>query len=242
MIKRFTTLWRRKQRARKLGTRFKRASSFSLPKEIRLGNKAVNLSLPEDCGTQTAFIDILLDDCYRLEKLPDQIDTVLDIGSHAGLFSLAARIRWPHATIHAYEPNAALKRHWAHQSSQAFFSVYQEAVGCDSGWVNLLTSENSVQIRTLMSDSGTIHQTAFNEVLRRLGGQADLVKLDCEGAEWTILQEKHAWRSVSFLTMEFHLWAGYTIQELEERISNLGFRLNYLEITGPDFGILSASR
>ena len=35
---------------------------------------------------------------------PDGVASVLDIGAHAGLFSVAARIRFPEAEIHAYEP------------------------------------------------------------------------------------------------------------------------------------------
>jgi FkbM family methyltransferase len=240
--KRLVTLWKRKQRARRLGFHFGRAAGFVPPSEIQLGTKRLHLSLPDDGGTRTAFIDVLLDDCYRLREIPDDVQKIVDIGCHVGLFSIAARKRWPQAVIHAYEPNAALKSHWEHHAGQAGFSIYPEAVGIDAGSVALVPNPDSVQVRTVQNGNGTIHQVAFREVLARMGGNVDLVKLDCEGAEWPILQDKTCWENVRFVTMEFHLWAGYTLDELKACISKIGFRVGYLEVTGADFGVLVANR
>jgi FkbM family methyltransferase len=241
-IKRIVTLLKRKQRARRLGFRFKRAAAFTPPSEIQIGTKRLSLSLTDDGGTRTAFIDVLLDDCYRLHELPDDIHKVVDIGCHIGLFSIAARNRWPQAVIHAYEPNAALKSNWEHHAIQAGFSVYGEAVGITSGSVALAHNADSVQVRTVETGNGTIHQIPFRDALARLGGNADLVKLDCEGAEWPILQDEEPWKQVRFLTMEFHLWAGYTLEELKACLSKIGFQIRRLEVTGPDFGVLLAGR
>ena len=75
-----------------------------------------------------------------------------------------------------------------------------------------------------------------------MAGEVDLVKLDCEGAEWEILEDDAAWRSVRNLAMEFHLWAGYTVEELRSRITQLGFRISYLKMTGPNFGLLRGTQ
>lgn len=241
-IKRFVTLWRRKQHARRLGFYFKRAAAFALPSEIQIGTKLLHLSLPNDGGTRTAFVDVLLDDCYRLQELPDDVQNVVDVGCHVGLFSIAARNRWPKAMIHAYEPNAALKHYFEHHAAQAGFSVYPEAVGLTSGRVALVPNADSVQVRTVEADNGGIPQVSFNNALARLGGSVDLVKLDCEGAEWSMFQDEESWRQTRFLTMEFHLWAGYTLEELKARLSKMGFKIRHLEVAGPDFGVLLASR
>jgi FkbM family methyltransferase len=242
IVDRFNLLKKRKKQARKLGFNFKRAAEFVLPSQIQIGSIYLNLSLPADNGTRTAFIDVLLDDCYFLREFPDDIQTVIDIGGHAGLFSIAARNRWPLAVIHTYEPNGALKENWGKHAKQANFSVYEEAVGEVAGKVSLIPNEDSVQVRTAETTDGLVRQIALRSAVARLGNTVDLVKLDCEGAEWKILRDKEAWMKVRFLTMEFHLWAGYTVDELRERVSDLGFQIMHLQLTGPDFGILSAYR
>jgi FkbM family methyltransferase len=242
MIRRFGVLLKRKSRARQLGFHFRRAAEFALPAEIQVGTVPLRLSLPDDSGTRTAFIDVLLDDCYFLHEFPDDVKTVIDIGGHVGLFSIAARNRWPHAVIHTYEPNGALKERWEKHASQARFSVYEEAIGEISGKVSLVPNEDSVQVRTAETANGLVKQTAFRNAIAKLGDSVDLVKLDCEGAEWAILRDKETWAKVRFLTMEFHLWAGYSLEELKSRVCDLGFQIKRTQITGPDFGILSAFR
>jgi FkbM family methyltransferase len=219
-----------------------RAAEFTLPSEIQVGTVPLRLSLPDDGGTRTAFIDVLLDDCYLLHQFPDDVGTVMDVGCHVGLFSIAARNRWPNAVIHAYEPNGMLRERWEKHATQAKFFVYEEAVGDVSGTVGLIPNEDSVQVRVTETADGSVKQIAFRKAIARLGDQVDLVKLDCEGAEWSILRDEETWKKVRFLTMEFHLWAGYTLEELKLRISNLGFQIKYLQMTGSNFGILSAYR
>jgi len=242
LLTRVSVLWQRKQRARQLGFRFQRAAGFVLPSEICIGSRHLHLHLPNDGGTRTALVDVLLDDCYRLRELPDDVRSVVDIGCHAGLFSIGARNRWPKAVIHAYEPNSAVKNCYERHAAQAGFKVYPEAVGLLSGRVSLVPDADSVQVRAAETNNGDIPQVAFREVLARLGEESDLVKMDCEGAEWQILRDDDSWQKVRFLTMEFHLWAGYTLDDLRSRITSLGFRIRHCEMTGKDFGLLLAGR
>jgi Methyltransferase FkbM domain len=74
------------------------------------------------------------------------------------------------------------------------------------------------------TELGNIAQCAFAEAVTRLG-QVDLLKLDCEGAEWAILSDPAPWRSVRSLVMEYHLWAkpNSTTQELETALRYHGF-------------------
>jgi hypothetical protein len=88
-------LWKRKQRARQLGVHFKRAAGFVLHAKIAFGIKQLDLSLPNDGGSRIAFIDVLLDDCYRLEELPDDLQTVVDIGCHAVVLHCRSKLLAP---------------------------------------------------------------------------------------------------------------------------------------------------
>jgi len=205
-------------------------------------SRTARLNLPGDGGTKTAFVDVLMDDCYRLRTFPKTTRTVLDIGAHAGLFSIAGRLAFPNAKIHAYEPNPQMLPFLSNQAETAHFSFFGEAVGLAEGRISLDSGADSVHTRTHRTEQGEIHCTSFASAVARLGGAVDLVKLDCEGAEWEILKDEKTWKDVSNLTMEFHLWAGYTIEELKARIVQLGFEVRHCNLCGKDFGLLQAIR
>jgi FkbM family methyltransferase len=109
--------------------------------------------MPPEHGVRTAFTDIFLDYCYGLELLPPSISSVMDIGAHIGLFSVAARLRFRHATIHAYEPNPNLRKYLESNAQIAHFSPFYEAVGVTDGRVRLVQEGESVMARTIQSSS-----------------------------------------------------------------------------------------
>ena len=200
------------------------------------------LHLPKDHGATIAFLDILLDDCYGLRAFPGEVAAVLDIGAHAGLFSLAARMRFPAAQIHAYEPNPHMYSFLVQQAEVACVSLFGEAVGLSEGRVTLDFGEDSVQTRVVHDPHSAIRCASFAEAVARLSKVPILVKLDCEGAEWEIFRDTATWRAVRFLTMEYHLWAGYTLAELRQRIDSMGFVIKSLSDTDAEFGVLTAQR
>ena len=229
-------------RARQLGIRYFRDRSWKAPVTIRVNGQRVEMLLPNDKGTEIAFKDIFLNDCYELESLPKNIASVVDIGAHVGLFSLAARIRFPRAEIHAYEPNRQMLPFLAQQSAVGQFSVFSEAVGFERGQVSIKPGEDSVHARVVHDSESSIPSISFTEAIRRVKNEPILVKLDCEGSEWEVLRDAITWQRVRYLTMEYHLWAGYTLVELVRQIESLGFVIKSLTDTEDTFGILVAQR
>lgn len=242
VIKRIRQHLIRRHAAAALGFDFRSSASFRVPSHVRVMGTKKEVQIPADHGSKIAFIEVLLDDCYGLRAFPDQIGAVLDIGAHVGLFSVAARTRFPGAQVHAYEPNARMHPFLARQSEIAGFSFFGEAVGLREGRVTLDLGEDSVQTRVIYDPQSAIKCTAFAEAIARLSRAPILVKLDCEGTEWEILHDAAAWQSVRYLTMEYHLWAGYTLVELTQQIEAMGFAIKSLSDTEADFGILTAQR
>lgn len=244
LIERTTRLWHRRSAARRLGTRFSRAASFTLPRTIRLNGRDVAIDVPDEHCQRVAFVELLLDDCYRLRPLAGRakIGTVIDIGANVGLFGLAARAAFPEATIHAYEPNLALRPALAHQAKSAGVKYFLEAVGRDAGFISLdVVPGGSVMSRSRSDPSGSIPQIAFSEALKRIGGHADLVKMDCEGAEWAILEDHESWRQVDFLTMEYHLAADQGHDAIVSALKRIGFAVRS-QMPATNFGLLLAER
>jgi hypothetical protein len=70
-------------------------------------------------------------------------------------------------------------------------------------------------------------------------GVVDVLKLDCEGAEWDIFSDPLPWAKVRNLCMEYHLWAkpNSTIQSVESVLRDLGFdRITIMPSTNGSWG------
>jgi FkbM family methyltransferase len=65
----------------------------------------------------------------------------------------------------------------------------------------------------------TVFVRSLASAVEALGG-ADLLKLDCEGAEWDLFETVDVWRRIAAITMEYHLWGeggGYGEYNYERR-------------------------
>jgi FkbM family methyltransferase len=171
------------------------------------------------------FIEVLLDDCYGTQDLHEPVETVLDIGANVGLFSVAARMAFPRATIHSYEPNSRIQHFLRNQAEWARFTCYLESIGKEEGKATLEIGSESGLTRSRLYPNGEVLQTSFQEAVARLGGRVDLVKMDCEGAEWDILQDTATWAHVRNLAMEYHLCPSYTHDDALRICEQLGFRI-----------------
>jgi FkbM family methyltransferase len=230
-------------RARQLGIRFNRARSFEIPKRIRLFGDDIAIGAPPQDTMKVCFIEVLLDDVYGLKHLRGKkIDTVLDIGANIGFFALAARESFPDAIIHAYEPNPAAIPYLESHAPAARCKVWPEAVGGMAGRVSL-TAADFVNVRSVCNAGGDIPQVSFETTLDRIGGHCDLVKLDCEGAEWDILRQRECWQDVDHLTMEYHFWnTDYGMDDVPRMLREVGFQVRRQFMLGKDFGMAWASR
>ncbi|MFN8493968.1 MAG: FkbM family methyltransferase [Caldilineaceae bacterium] len=242
MLTKQVTFIHRKLKARQLGVSFSRTTTFRPPTQVKIQGKAQTVSLPADHGTAVAFRDLLLDDCYGLKTCAKPIARVLDIGAHVGLFGLALRNFFPNALLHAYEPNPKLEQYLRAQAQTAHFDYFMEAVGLEDGKVTLAIDDNSVWTQSKVDPTGNVPQVAFRRALERLGGSADLVKLDCEGAEWQILQDEQAWQKVYNLSMEYHLWPNHTHDEIQATVQRLGFSIKKVVPVRNKYGLLLAER
>ena len=211
ILSRIITAVTRFQRARNLGFSFVRTKSFRPPSSITFLSKSLPLSLPDEDGVAELFRDIILDDEYWLESIPvDRVSTVLDIGANVGLFSLAARIRFPQSSIHAYEPNIQVKPFLDHQASTFDFMAIYEAIGIQDGRGSLVTNPGcDTTARVSPLEGGNVKITSLSKAMDRFDHRTvDLLKLDCEGYEHQIIDANGSdgpLKRCRFLSMEYHL-------------------------------------
>ena len=196
---------------------------------MRLDGKTVAVTAPDEFGARMDFLVCFIDDEYGLRRVNDAVATVVDIGSNVGFFSLAARDRFPGATIHAYEPNPRTLTYLARNAAAADVQVFPEAVGASAGsvWLEDVGDSNQARISDGAKAGTRVPQVPLTQVVDRLGGSIDLAKIDCEGAEWEMFQNPEPWRSIRLLRMEYHLWKRRTFAQVVDALSGLGFTTHH---------------
>jgi FkbM family methyltransferase len=213
------------------GVRFLRSSGFQI-RRLKIAGHPVTLSFPdgEEQVMNYEFKNILYDDCYGLRQIEGKVETILDVGSNLGFFSLAARSRFPDAKIHGYEPNPAIQSHLLNNTGGLSIKVHPEAIGARDGMIELKMDGGSLLGKAVASESGNIKKTAMAAAIERIGGKVDLLKLDCEGGEWEVFEERSVWTNIGRLTMEYHLWANpaMDVPGMVKTIRDLGFRITHL--------------
>lgn len=222
----FIVSFNRWRKASDIGVNYFRTKNFNFPNSILVHNKDRSLYFPNNSTYIELFRDIILDDEYKLSLFKDEnIQNIVDVGANLGMFSVAARIGFRDAKIHSYEPNpnniATLGKH----GKEFNFEIHEEALGLEAGKGQLaLTTTHDTSARIIKSDidTGVIVLSDLGTVINRFENQKiDLLKLDCEGAEFEILRNSDVLKNVRFITMEYHLPSNGSEAIMKDLISTL---------------------
>jgi len=214
--------------ARRFDVQFHRRASFRPPDKVVVNGKRIDLRFPLEEGVKWDFLAVFLEDAYGLAGCDQPVRAILDIGGNVGFFSLAAKHYFPKAVVHSYEPNPLAFEYAASQSQQCDFRLFPEAVGGHTGRVSMdfCAGLDSNLGRTKEDVRGSVPKIGLDEAIERIGGVVDLLKLDCEGAEWEMFREARCWKAIRELRMEYHLFMGESHADLVRALDTIGFQIN----------------
>jgi FkbM family methyltransferase len=185
----------------------------------------------------------LLECAIRMDYLQHGIqigkgDTVIDIGANFGAFSIvAAKHVGKGGRVFSYEPNpSAFARLLKNIQSNELTNIiaYNEAVGKQDGEVTLYLDRNSAFSTAYGKVDGhspsrlqsiKVKMRSMSSVLREAGGFVQLLKMDCEGSEYDILQSVSVdeFSAVSQVAMEVHEIPGFSKTIIPSILTALGF-------------------
>ena len=177
-------------------------------------------------GLLHTFKEIFMEECYMhglRHTIPRQ-PVIIDIGANAGFFTLFAASRFPDAEILSFEPIpsnfALLERNIGLNRDRCAVSLRQEAVAGHSGHVTMASED-----ARLIKVPCTTLQAIFDEHEIEY---CDLLKMDCEGAEYEIIlgcPEEYLMRVRQF-AIEVHQGpkTEYGAEYLKEYFHTRGFR------------------
>lgn len=199
-----------------------------------------------------SIYEVFIEDCYKLRSLNRIMpgDVAVDIGANIGAFSAAALKAG--ASVHAFEPQPetfkALKANLGLQQNGRW-KAHQSAVGSKKGTATLYFGKSPV-LATLHrglfpadnTDSVVVEMTTLQDIVSAMPGQRiDVLKMDCEGAEFDILENApdSAFSRIGRIILEFHEFDGHTGAQLATFLRGKGFTVE-LNRRGGNFGMMYA--
>jgi FkbM family methyltransferase len=173
----------------------------------------------------------------------------VDVGSNVGYSIIDWASRFPDARIEAFEPHPAhldrLRRTVALNGLKDRVTIHPQAAGTVSGTSELADMGVSSALVEGPACAAAKHKVVQVEVVdffEVIGNtRIDLLKLDCEGAEFDLLMDpRFAQLNVRNLVMEWHETPAHpkAEQDLSLRLRNLGWELQKLPetVSGPIHG------
>ncbi len=189
------------------------------------------------------FKEIFMENCYTRGlgmPVPDS-PTIIDVGANAGFFSLFAASRFRDARILSFEPIESNFRQLGRNrdlNRACNMSCFAQAVFGHSGEILLsyLPEAGFTTSATILGKSSNDDITVqvpcitLDEIFKDNGlKNCDLLKMDCEGSEYSILYNyprEHLSR-ISQMAIEVHQGSGpeQNVEVLTEYLSGAGFQV-----------------
>ena len=194
---------------------------LNMIREYKFGRQVLKLNLKSEAD-ESVFHEIFVDRDYMVvdDVVSEASGIILDIGAHIGLFSMYARGLNDNVKIFAYEPApenfAAMKSHLKDNKIDGVVAKNVAVTGGDGEAILFLNEDShNHSIWNLFGDDKlkqvkvpTVSMSKiFERDLAKQGVEfCDLVKMDCEGAEFEILEamEEGVFKKIGAFYIEYH--------------------------------------
>lgn len=177
---------------------------------------------------------------YRLNNTYAVHDVIIDIGCHIGSFADEVLSRGA-GSCHCYEPDPELFK-LASQNLSSYGNraiMFNAPVWGRQELVNFVRAESlqNTGVGRVWGHGGSpVATVAFDDVVLKAanGGRVRLLKLDCEGSEWSILQDATTLSLIDEIVGEWH--ENFISQAVKERSAfTVGRELLRLILKGAGF-------
>jgi FkbM family methyltransferase len=214
------------------------------PYTARLKN-GLSFSLQPRCGDWFTLLECAVRmDYFRHGIAVHEGDTVVDVGANFGAFSITASRRVGESgRVFSYEPDPLVFERLQQNirlNRCRNVTAFNEAVGADDGKVDLFIDRKSAFSTTYAevdgrryggADRTAVAMRSIASVIGLAGPSVALLKIDCEGAEYDILERltPEAAARVGQVAVELHHVPGRSVDSVPPRLAALGFDVRATE-------------
>ncbi|MBI2634103.1 FkbM family methyltransferase [Candidatus Peregrinibacteria bacterium] len=205
-------------------------------KEKKIVYNGVSLLVNMESDADASVLnEIFVEREYRILEpiIQNSKGVVVDIGAHIGLFCLYVRAFNRDVKIYAFEPGSGnfqlLKKNLKRNHFEKNIIAKNLAVAGEEGTCELYLSPDSHNHSLLKFGTklGTekVGAVSLSKILDKTG-VVDLIKMDCEGAEFEIIRslKKHDFERVKNFYLEYHK---YSPELNEEEIKDILMKNSY---------------
>ncbi len=216
------------------------------------------VSCPNRIGAMAPVFEIFVYDSYHLREfsqqtIPNHPLTILDVGAHVGAFSLAMLEKFPTCRCICCEPSPKtfqyLRKNIERNGVQERVQLIEAAVLAEDRETALFegkdgSAKNSVLIPLDGGKTCTVQGLAFDRLVDKLDSEVDVLKLDCEGAEYEILfnASPSTLEKIRSIVLEYHPVPGNGWNKIQEYLTAGGFQMEWHEPSLLDRGGMAAFR
>ena len=186
----------------------------------------------------SAVFEVFGANLYNLPGDFGPAPVAVDIGGHVGTFTVALCEAYPAARCFSFEPApdtfSFLDNNVRQNGLSQRVQTAMCAVGGHAGTATMdVAGPAASGHRSILSSPPGSAATvdvpvrAFADVVRAVGEPIDIMKMDCEGSEYPIVEETSAadWRDIRRVVMEYHPGSYDRLVALAQRMRSFGFTL-----------------
>ncbi len=184
------------------------------------------------------YLAVFLKSTYDVPGIRwELLESIIDVGANVGTATIWLAARAPKARIAAVEPNPEVWQFLAQNVQvnglDSRVQLIQAALGAASGTAYLEPGRYSIETRLAGSSvrDGLVTRTVTLADLLDSAGMAkvDLLKLDCEGAEYEVLHSSNesVLRRIGAIVGEYHAVPGRKREELGACLAEAGFSVSF---------------
>jgi len=213
--------------------------------EFQLRGGHGTIACPNHPDARVPVYEVFAEDTYRIGELtaglPDDL-VALDIGAHIGCFSVALVLARPHARVHAWEasPSTAgwLRRNLELNAIGDRVVPHAQAVCDHRGTLAFADNTNGSALNGAGAATIDVPCVTVADAFAAAGGRVDLVKIDTEGAEYSLVLDSapSTWARVRRVVLEYHDVPGHSFPELVRFFASAGLRVSAVEEATPRQG------
>lgn len=207
-------------------------------KPIALGRSKYTVHFRDDTDESVIYEVLQAQDYRACEQIIRQAGSaIIDIGAHIGTFELYVRALNAEVPVFAYEPlvsNYEVLKENLHKNHLKNIFSSQQAVAGAVGEVLLHLSNNNhnnsleAPYSEATEQTQKVQATTLDRILQKHRlEKCDLLKIDCEGAEYAIFENTAAetFAKIGAIFMEYHEHFGRSHKELITLLQQHGFRV-----------------